>query len=80
MKARIPRIDGSAHAVNGRSGALMTIPEVQGELRCGLTMVYRCINDRRLEKVKLGAATRITRESFDRLIADLRANVAGGEQ
>jgi len=46
----------------------MTVPETQSHLRLGLTSIYRLISDGRLEKVKIGAATRITRLSVDRLI------------
>jgi excisionase family DNA binding protein len=56
------------------TNGLMTIPETQSHLRLGLTSVYRLINDGRLEKVKIGAATRITRLSVDRLIAQSSTN------
>lgn len=57
-------------------GALMTVADVQRELRCGLTTTYRLMAEGKLEKVKLGAATRITRASFERLLADLRSEAA----
>lgn len=59
-----------------RAGTLMTVSDVCVELRCGLTTAYRLMGENKLEKVKLGSATRITRASFDRLLARLRANAA----
>ena len=51
-----------------RPGALMTVTEVQRELGMGVTSLYRMMADGRLQKVKIASATRITRESVDRLI------------
>ena len=59
-------------------GALMKVPEVRNELRVGLTTVYRLIASNCLEKVKIGAATRITRKSVERLIAE--ASKTGADQ
>ena len=49
---------------------LMTVAEIQTQLRLSVTSIYRLISAGLLDKIKIGAATRITRASVDRLIAD----------
>lgn len=49
-------------------GALMTVAEVQRELRLGCTSVYRMLKSGELDSVRIGSARRITRASVERVI------------
>lgn len=54
----------------GTNTRLMTVAEIQTQLRLSVTSIYRLISAGLLDKIKIGAATRITRASVERLIAD----------
>jgi excisionase family DNA binding protein len=50
--------------------ALLRVSEAQAATGLGKTSIYELLATNRLERVRIGAATRITRRSVERLIAE----------
>lgn len=56
----------------GLSSDLMTRAEVKTSARISNTTLHKLLNEGVLERVKIGAATRITRESYEKWLRSLR--------
>lgn len=66
VKDNLPAI-GTPENTDG----LLTVEEVRAYFKCSTPTVYKYLSERRLEGIKFGRSTRITRDSVRKLLASL---------
>lgn len=55
-----------------------TVKETSDIIKCGKTKTFALIKENRLQKVKMGSKTLVTKSSVDALIAELMGQQGGG--